>query len=356
MTSPPSSGEATGLDRAAAVGAIENLLDVRRFADARARAAALLGEQPDDPRVLCLLAQTLLGLGEHASALQTAQRAIAVSPEEEWGHRLASLAYEKLGQYWFARDAAQRATILAPHRWQAWIQLADTAHALASEHQALHAATEALRLAPHKSAPHVVYGRLLMERDPIRARSAFEEALRVEPGDAAARNNLAVLDLRTNNLRQAGEGLIRAAAANPQDTVAQHNLRVTVHAIVSRTCLAVFVFTILVARSLTIVGEAMGRVQLPFAIIWIVTEALALGYLTWWLRQLTAPLRRHLWYLVSRDAILSVVVAGLAVVGILGTVGVVTSGPVGLTTRALALLVVIAVRILTAISVRRLRY
>jgi tetratricopeptide (TPR) repeat protein len=355
VTTPHSSGEVTGLDHAAAVAAIQNLLDVHRFADARARAAALLREQPDDPQVLCLLAQALLGVGDHASALQAAQRAIAASPEEEWGHRLASSAYAELARPRLARDAARRATALAPHLWEAWVQLAAAAHVVAwPAHEARHAATEALRLAPHEAEPHVAYGTTVMRGDPARARSAFEEALRLDPGNTAALNNLAVLDFRTVKLRRAGEGLVRAAAADPRDTVAQYNLRVTVQAVIARTCVAVTAVAIVLAKPLFFLGKAADRIPTPFTIIWIVAEALALGFLAWWLRRLTPTLRRHLWYLVSRHAMLRVLVAGLVVVGVLSTVGVVTSGPVALTTRILTLLVVIAVRVLTGISARRL--
>ncbi|MBL7501447.1 tetratricopeptide repeat protein [Frankia sp. CNm7] len=356
MTSPHPSGEATGLDRAGAVEAIQNLLDVRRFADARTRAVALLGEQPDDPQALGLLAQALLGLGEHASALQAAQQVIAASPEDEWGYRLASLAHEGLGQFWYARDAAQRATALAPHFWPAWIQLADTARALSPYGPEAHqAAAEALRLAPHEAAVQVTYGVTLMHRDIGAARSAFEEALRLDPGNAAARNNLAVLDLRANKFRQAGEGLIRAAAADPRDTVAQDNLRAAVHTAVGWACVAVFVFIALLAKPLLLQHHVTGQLPILYAIIWIVTETLALGVLAWWLLQLSPRLRRHLWYLVTRDATLSVLVLSVVAVGVLGTVGLTTAGTLGLTTRILTLVVAIAARILTEISARRLQ-
>jgi Flp pilus assembly protein TadD len=350
------SGEAGGLDRATAVEAIDHLLDVGRYDDARGRAAALLGQHPDDGHVLCLLARALLGVGDAAGALQVAQRSVAVGPDDEWAHRLVSVAFDRLGRPQLARDAARRATALAPNLWQGWVQLADTAQDVAwGEQEAVHAATQAIRLAPQEASPHIAYGRIFMRSNPAHARFAFEEALRRDPGNAAARNNLAVLDLRTSKFRRAGEGLIRAAAADPRNTVAQHNLRLAVYAIVGRACLAVVVFTLVLARPLLLLGDATGRLPVPFAIIWIVGEAVGLSFLAWWLRRLTPPLRRHLWYLIGRDPMLRVLVASLAVVGLLGTVGVLTWGPLGLASRVLTVLVVVAVRVLTGVASRRLR-
>lgn len=354
MTLQHPSGDAAGASRDTAVEAIRHLLDVRRFPEARTRASALVAERPADREALCLLAQALLGEGYPSGAMNAAQQAIAADPEHEWGYRLASIAHQKLGQRRHARDAAYRATSLAPHAWQGWVQLADASRGLPGlEAEALHAAGEARRLAPHEPAVHVNYGVAVMRSDPAGARTAFEEALRLDPMNYAAQNNLAVVDLRRRRLRRAGEGLIRAAAADPRDTLAQHNLRVAAHRILWRVYLVVGLATF--ALALANGDEGRSPVPTPLAAGWLGVEVLALSLLAWWLRRLTPPLRRHLWRLVTRDPVLRIFAAALAAMAVLGTLGIVVPGPAGFNLRVLAFLVLIAARLLSLISAFQLR-
>jgi hypothetical protein len=97
------------------------------------------------------------------------------------------------------------------------------------------------------------------------------------------------------------------------------------------------------------------RVPILFLVGWVGTEALGLGFLAWWLRRLTRPLRRHLRYVVSRDWVFRIMAAGLAAVVILSTVGMATPGDVGRVTRSLAVAVGLAARLLVFVSARRLR-
>lgn len=101
--------------------------------------------------------------------------------------------------------------------------------------------------------------------------------------------------------------------------------------------------------------EGNRPVPTPLVIGWIAAEVLTLGFLAWWLRRLTSPLRRHLWYVVTRDPVLRIFAASFTALAVLGTVGLLAPGRAGFNARVLALLVLLAARILSLISVARLR-
>jgi tetratricopeptide (TPR) repeat protein len=74
---------------------IEALIDLGRLDEAWRLLAAL---PADDPTALRLRALCDYLLGNGPAALETAERAIAAEPENEWGHRLRASSLLLLGQ------------------------------------------------------------------------------------------------------------------------------------------------------------------------------------------------------------------------------------------------------------------
>jgi tetratricopeptide (TPR) repeat protein len=92
-------------------------------------------------------------------------------------------------------------------------------------HQQLAAAREAVLLDPNSPDAQVQIGvALAAGADVAAAREAYLMALRLDPGNSAALNNLAVLDLQSGAPGAAARNLAAALAADPHGTVARRNL------------------------------------------------------------------------------------------------------------------------------------
>ncbi|UFS60792.1 tetratricopeptide repeat protein [Subtercola endophyticus] len=202
-------------------------LSLGKPADALRALAAHLATHPDDERGLCLASQAHLVSGEPARALEAAQRAAALTPENEWAWRLVALSYSKLGRHAEARAAAATALAIAPQLWVTHAQVAQVdiaAKRITAESRL--AAREATRLAPMEPDAHLTAGNVaLASHDWSTAESAFRSALKLEPGHAAARNNLSLVLLRQGKAGSAAAGFVDILATDPDSEVAVRNLR-----------------------------------------------------------------------------------------------------------------------------------
>ncbi|MEF2976570.1 tetratricopeptide repeat protein [Subtercola sp. YIM 133946] len=202
-------------------------LSLGKPADALAALAPHLASHPDDERGLCLASQAHLVSGDAARALDAAQHAAALTPDNEWAWRLVALSYSKLGHHPEARAAAANAQAIAPQLWVTHAQVAQVdiaAKRITPESQ--HAAREATRLAPLEPDAHLTAGNVaLAQNDWANAESSFRSALRLEPGHAAARNNLSLVMLRRGRAGSAAAGFVDILSTDPDSEVAVRNLR-----------------------------------------------------------------------------------------------------------------------------------
>src|ERR1700710_3009766 len=76
----------------------EVLLQLGRAPEAAAALSVLLAHDPENFYVCALFAQALLASGDPARAADLAMRAVALAPEHDWPHRLASAAFLRLGK------------------------------------------------------------------------------------------------------------------------------------------------------------------------------------------------------------------------------------------------------------------
>ena len=89
----------------------------------------------------------------------------------------------------------------------------------------LAAAREAVLIDPNSTDAQVQIGAALAaDGDVDAARVAYFEALRRDPGNTAALNNLAVLEMQSGSAAEAARHLASALAANPQGVSARRNL------------------------------------------------------------------------------------------------------------------------------------
>lgn len=206
----------------------EALVAAQRWDSARSAIGEALAANPDDPRLVGLLVRTLRAQGARQEALDASQRLLALTPQDPYALRLATLACLDVG--WVdeaiglagravARDPGNAANHLALSRaWASSSRPDAVAHQLAS-------AREAVLLEPNSVDAQIQIGAALAaEGDVPAARAAYLEALRRDPGNTAALNNLAVLEMQSGSSAEAARYLAAALAANPQGITARRNL------------------------------------------------------------------------------------------------------------------------------------
>lgn len=276
----------------------EALVTAQRWESARSALGEALASNPDDARLLGLLVRTLRAQGAHGQALDASQRLLALTPQDPYALRLGTLVLLDVGWVDEAiglasraveRDSANSANHLALSR--AW---AASPRPEAISRQ-LAAAREAVLLDPHSIDAQVQIGAALAaEGDVAAARAAYYEALRNDPANTAALNNLAVLEMRSGSPAEAARHLASSLAANPQGTSARHNLDALAVLVARRAgrwmLLAPFPGLVAAVAGL----EVLARVLALLALVLLPTV-----WVRWW-RALTAGQRQALRGLPSR--------------------------------------------------------
>ena len=227
-------------------------LDLRRPDEALRHLDRALAAAPHDDRLWCLRAQAMLQLERPEEALEAAQRAAGLDPTEEWSHRLASVALVNLDRPADAVIEAREAVRLAPHLPIVRVQLAQAMANLPELRRAAYdEALAAVTLDPTEPECHLVVADTARKLGWTRqAETAYRQVLAMDPGNAAAMNNLAVLRLQQGRTGEALSGFTAAAAHDPRMAVARRNVEVTAWKLVQRVTLALWVTT-WVASALT---------------------------------------------------------------------------------------------------------
>ncbi|MFC4589389.1 CHAT domain-containing protein [Sphaerisporangium corydalis] len=150
-----------------------------------------------------MVAVARLARDQPEGALEAAGEAVERDPGGEWGHRLVSLALERLGRDSEAVVAAQDAVRLAPGSWAARLRLGSVLRGLPGRWRDSWAqAQHAVRFAPEQPDPHVLIGDLaLLRGDHEQAAQAYRAALRRDEDHPGARVNLGLTFLRWERSR-----------------------------------------------------------------------------------------------------------------------------------------------------------
>ena len=270
----------------------EALVAAQRWDSARSALGEALASNPDDPRLLGLLVRTLRAQGARQEALDASQRLLALTPQDPYALRLGTLVCLDVG--WVdeaiglatravARDPGNSANHLALSRaWASSTRPEAVANQLAS-------AREAVLIDPNSTDAQVQIGAALAaEGDVAAARVAYFEALRRDPGNTPALNNLAVLEMQNGSAAEAARHLASALAVNPQAASARRNLDALAVLIARRAgrwmLLTPFPALLSAAAGL----DGLARVLALLAVVSLPTV-----WFRWW-RALTAGQRRAL--------------------------------------------------------------
>ena len=261
------------LSRAAA------MLDLGRYEEATTVLARVVSADPGSSRAWCLFARAHLGAERFKAAVDSANHAAAIDPDEEWPHRLASNALMHLGSHAEALRAATEARRLASSYWQTHVCVAQAALAASQYTVAAAAASEARRLAPSEPDVYFLSGKVALARGDLEnARSHQEQALRLDPAHSGAMNELGRIRLRRHDTAGAIRHFINAARTTPGEHIYSRNIDVVILRAVSRT----IYFFVLIALALLWVPAVMRVSTVPFAFGFVLLTAgllVSFGYL-----------------------------------------------------------------------------
>jgi len=271
------------------------LCDLKRFDDAVAVLTPLIARDPERCQAWCLLAQAQLGTGAKVRALETATQAVRVGPDDEWAHRLKSIAHLRSNQYEEAIREAREAVRIAPHSWQCHIQLAQALVKTGDSYAEARATADRARaLAPLQAETHVTVGIVAAaagRRDD--AESALRRALALDPDNSTAHHELARLETNHRSLANAF-GLARAASGfadavrlNPRGEVGRRNLDLVLGRFLRRVF---YPITIGAWLTLELAPPSFATRLIPLALV-LIPVAFAAAFLT----KVSPAVRTYLW-------------------------------------------------------------
>jgi Flp pilus assembly protein TadD len=227
----------------------QTLIDLGRKRDAETILRTFLSQDTENARALCLLTQTMLGTGRTSETRGMAMRAVSSNPESEHAHRLLAIASSESGLFHDAETAAREAVRLAPFMWQTHFTLGSVLRESSghgTKMEALHSALRAVEIAPHESMIHNLVGICYASLgDKNTAAGAYAEAIRLDPNNALAMNNLAALQMNRGKLTAASATLRSGLSAAPQEATLRRNYDVVLMKLMRRLYIALYVVFLL---------------------------------------------------------------------------------------------------------------
>lgn len=228
------------------------LVDNGRYAEALPLAGKAVSAAPGAPMALRVLASALSGVGRHSEAVTAARSAVAADPDDPSCLLLLAYVLGAADRSAEALNAARAATARWPHLSGPWHAVAAAAP---DGPERVEAARRAVRLAPMSSTVHNTLGLALLAREPDAARGSFATALSLDPTNAAARSNLALVSLRGKRAAEAAEGFLQAVRLDPRLDLARNNLDLAVTALLRKALLGL---AILLFVCVLILGDLSG--------------------------------------------------------------------------------------------------
>ncbi|SDF45859.1 tetratricopeptide repeat protein [Pseudonocardia oroxyli] len=300
----------------------EQLGQVGRLAEAEQAAREAVALDPQDPRLLGTLSSTLLLAKRYAEGLAVAEAACAAGPELERSHRLRALHLSLLGRHAEALQAGYVSVSLSPDEPAAAHGYAKVLQRAGRPADAVQVARRVVELDPDSAAAHLLLADCASDlRDKAHrdlARREYEATLRIDPENAAAKHDLALLDARGRRPAKALAGLIAAGRLDPTMPEVARTVVVVLWQLSWRLRMWLFVVTIVTLGAS--LGSTTGA-RVSAAVVLVLTAAL-----TWWT---TRDLPRRTWPVVRKavgtDRALTVTYVALALCLLL-YVGALASG------------------------------
>lgn len=294
----------------------QTLIDLHRLDEARSLLQRVVGREPDNPTAWCLLAQAQHKAGRPHDALEAASRGAALAPEDDWPHRLRSVAFQALGADESAVAAAREAVRVGPFSWQSHARLANSlVSAKGDLEEALAEGERSVELAPYSPDAHYALG-LVAEasRNREEAELCFRHALALDPEHGPSHNALAGMQLATNqwnpgSLAGAASGFRDAVQADPRADYSAKNLEAVLRHFIARVSYLVFAIVWLASRVTG--GTLFDRIGPVFLLL------IPAGFAVWFLAGLAPDLRRQVRWIAFRGPLALPVYLQACAVGLL---------------------------------------
>lgn len=251
-----------------------------------------LAQDPDNPELLVGYAQARLGLNDYQGAAWAAHSALAKAPNSEHAKRIYAFALSGQGRNADALQVAWKSVTEHPDVYLAHYAYANLLLSAGQAQRALPVINEALRLNPAAADSWVLRGdiyRALHWLEP--AEADYREALRLQPDNAAAVNNLAVNRLQRGDTRAAIDGFVGAGQLDPGvGELARYNIgaALTKWLRLANTCV-VFLF------AAAVVVMALHDEGRPTVIPRLIVGLITIGFvavLVWIVRRVPGPALR----------------------------------------------------------------
>ncbi|QIS17255.1 tetratricopeptide repeat protein [Nocardia terpenica] len=214
------------------------LIELRRLEDAGRELRAILAVEPDNAEAATYLAQTAFLSRDYREAAAQCANALRTAPKHQFALRIQALTLLHLDQHARARaeQSARRALALGPGSAENHRILAIVLRERGRPAEALEVIDRAAELDPAEPDIHLVRGSVLrrLGRSGARHRpgpavAAYREALRLQPENAGAVHDLALVDLDRGRLRPALRGVLSAATMDPTlTTLVRGNVAVVI--------------------------------------------------------------------------------------------------------------------------------
>lgn len=199
-----------------AAARVAQLRAARRLDDAEREARRALAAEPEDVGLRIELAAVLIDADRAAQALPVAQAAVAGAPQEPAAYRVLALSLAELGRHDEALHAAYTAVTLGPESASSAICYSHVLQRAGRMPDAQDVAQRAVAIAPEDPRTHLQLADVASDRgDRDTARRAYAETLRLDPENAAARHDLAVLEINARRPVEGLPGLVEAGRLDP---------------------------------------------------------------------------------------------------------------------------------------------
>lgn len=180
---------------------------------------------PDDPDIKCDLAVAFMNAGMLFDADHVAYAAITSAPQHERSYRVRSIVLRKVGRAKDALALARESVRLEPDNVWGLTELAQACLATGNNSEAWAVAQRVQTLAPDQSDSHQLVGQVAIKLKAWAVgEDASREALRLNPTDWAAMNNLGVALLGQGKRVEAAQAYDRAAQMNPSAEIPRQNM------------------------------------------------------------------------------------------------------------------------------------
>lgn len=190
------------------------LADLGRYDEAAAEIGYAVALEPVNSTALILLARVWLAASRPAEALDAADRALAVVPDDRVALGARAMALTDLRRFTEAAEVAQRILASAPDDAHALSQGAALLSESRNGQTALDAAWRAVELAPDQAHSHLVLGLVAARLHQFQlAERAYRKALDLDPELADAHADVGVVRLEHRRYSAALADLADAAVA-----------------------------------------------------------------------------------------------------------------------------------------------